>query len=78
MEMEFSVALMRMKKWHEYWIDFSMEWFKKFGIREENLMIRKHGKEELLIIRKLVLILNIYSRGVGVNWRQFLTELTTT
>ena len=35
------------EKWHEYWIDFSMEWFKKFGIREENLMIRKHGKEEL-------------------------------
>ena len=47
MEMEFFCSPDEDEKWHEYWIDFSMEWFKKFGIREENLMIRKHGKEEL-------------------------------
>ena len=47
MEMEFFCSPDEDGKWHEYWINFSMEWFKKFGIREENLMIRKHGKEEL-------------------------------
>ena len=47
MEMEFFCSPDEDEKWHEYWIDFSMKWFKKFGIREENLMIRKHGKEEL-------------------------------
>ena len=47
MEMEFFCSPDEDEKWHEYWINFSMEWFKKFGIREENLMIRKHGKEEL-------------------------------
>ena len=47
MEMEFFCSPDEDEKWHDYWIDFSMEWFKKFGIREENLMIRKHDKEEL-------------------------------
>ena len=47
MEMEFFCSPDEDEKWHDYWIDFSMEWFTKFGIREENLMVRKHGKEEL-------------------------------
>ena len=47
MEMEFFCSPDDDEKWHDYWIHFSLDWFKKYGIREENLMIRKHESEEL-------------------------------
>ena len=47
MEMEFFCSPDDDEKWHDYWIQFSLNWFKKYGIREENLMIRKHESEEL-------------------------------
>ena len=47
MEMEFFCNPSEDEKWHKYWIDFSLDWFKKYGLREENLMIRKHENEEL-------------------------------
>jgi len=47
MEMEFFCSPDEDEKWHDYWIQFSLDWFKKYGIREENLMIRKHESEEL-------------------------------
>ena len=47
MEMEFFCSPDDDEKWHDYWIQFSLDWFKKYGIREENLMIRKHESEEL-------------------------------
>ena len=47
MEMEFFCSPDDDEKWHDYWIQFSLDLFKKYGIREENLMIRKHESEEL-------------------------------
>jgi glycyl-tRNA synthetase len=47
MEMEFFCNPNEDEKWHNYWIKFSLDWFKKYGLREENLMIRKHENEEL-------------------------------
>lgn len=47
MEMEFFCSPNEDEKWHDYWINFSLDWFKKYGLRKENLMIRKHDKEEL-------------------------------
>ena len=47
MEMEFFCNPNEDEKWHNYWIKFSLNWFKKYGLREENLMIRKHENEEL-------------------------------
>lgn len=47
MEMEFFCNPDEDEKWHDYWIKFSLDWFKKYGLREENLMIRKHENEEL-------------------------------
>ena len=47
MEMEFFCSPDEDESWHDYWINFSLDWFKKYGLREENLMIRKHDKEEL-------------------------------
>ncbi len=33
--------------WHERWIEDCMGWFKRYGLREENLRLREHGKDEL-------------------------------
>ncbi|MAU24507.1 MAG: glycine--tRNA ligase [Chloroflexi bacterium] len=47
MEMEFFCSPEEDESWHDYWINFSLDWFKKYGLRDENLMIRKHDKNEL-------------------------------
>lgn len=47
MEMEFFCSPEEDESWHDYWINFSLDWFKKYGLRDENLMIRKHDKDEL-------------------------------
>jgi len=47
MEMEFFCEPGTDDEWHEYWKDFSMEWFKKFGIRGEKLIMRVHEADEL-------------------------------
>ncbi|MBI4587824.1 MAG: glycine--tRNA ligase, partial [Candidatus Rokubacteria bacterium] len=33
--------------WHERWIEESLAWFRRYGIRDENLRLREHGKDEL-------------------------------
>ena len=47
MEMEWFCKPGEDENWHKYWIDFSMEWFKQYGIRKENLRLRNHDKNEL-------------------------------
>ena len=33
--------------WHERWIEDCVGWFKRYGLREENLRLREHDKDEL-------------------------------
>jgi glycyl-tRNA synthetase len=33
--------------WHEHWIQERLAWYRRYGIRAENLRLREHGKEEL-------------------------------
>jgi glycyl-tRNA synthetase len=33
--------------WHERWIADSLEWFRRYGLRSENLRLREHEKDEL-------------------------------
>jgi glycyl-tRNA synthetase len=33
--------------WHEWWIQERLAWYRRYGIRAENLRLREHGKEEL-------------------------------
>ena len=33
--------------WHERWIADSLAWFQRYGLREENLRLREHEKDEL-------------------------------
>jgi glycyl-tRNA synthetase len=47
MEMEFFCEPGTDDEWHDYWMDFSIDWFKKYGIRGEKLMLRKHETDEL-------------------------------
>src|SRR5262249_10930452 len=33
--------------WHEHWIAERLDWYRRYGIRAENLRLREHAKEEL-------------------------------
>src|SRR5262249_9000797 len=33
--------------WYEYWTATRMSWYRKYGIRQERLRLRPHGKDEL-------------------------------
>jgi glycyl-tRNA synthetase len=47
MEMEFFCEPGTDEKWHQYWIDERLAWYKRYGIREENLRLREHEQDEL-------------------------------
>jgi glycyl-tRNA synthetase len=47
MEMEFFCKPGSDDDWHAHWIKERLGWFKALGVREENLRIRPHEKEEL-------------------------------
>ena len=42
-----SVGAARRRDWHERWIEDSLGWFGRYGLRDENLRMREHGKDEL-------------------------------
>ena len=47
MEIEYFVKPGTDEEWFDYWINERLEWYKRYGIREENLRLREHGPEEL-------------------------------
>jgi len=47
MEIEYFVQPASDEEWFEYWVKERLEWYKRYGIKEENLRLRKHGPEEL-------------------------------
>jgi len=47
MEMEFFVEPGTDEEWHEYWIQERFRWYLDLGIREENIRLRDHDKDEL-------------------------------
>jgi glycyl-tRNA synthetase len=47
MEMEFFCKPGTDEKWHQYWIDYRLDWYKRYGIRAENLRLREHEPDEL-------------------------------
>ncbi|MHC4605529.1 MAG: glycine--tRNA ligase [Planctomycetota bacterium] len=47
MEIEFFVTPGTDEEWHQKWIDERFAWYKRYGIREENLRLREHGPDEL-------------------------------
>ena len=47
MEMEFFVKPGTDEQWHQYWIDYRLDWFKRYGIDASNLRVREHEADEL-------------------------------
>lgn len=47
MELEFFCEPREAQKWFEYWTQASYDWFRKIGIKAENLRLREHTKDEL-------------------------------
>ena len=47
MELEFFVKPGEDLKWYDYWKDYSMNFLKDIGLKEENLIFRDHDEEEL-------------------------------
>jgi glycyl-tRNA synthetase len=47
MELEFFVKPGTDMEWFDYWVSARMEWYKKLGIKPENLRLRPHPKEDL-------------------------------
>ena len=47
MEMEFFCKPGTDEEWHDVWIKERFSWYTRYGIREENLRLREHEKDEL-------------------------------
>ncbi|MCX7765522.1 MAG: glycine--tRNA ligase, partial [Candidatus Sumerlaeia bacterium] len=47
MEIEFFVKPGTDQQWHEYWVQERLNWYKRFGIKAENLRLREHAPDEL-------------------------------
>ena len=47
MEIEYFVKPGTDEEWFDYWVEERLDWYKRYGIREENLRLREHGPEEL-------------------------------
>ena len=47
MELEFFCKPGTDLEWHEYWKQFCKEWLLSLGMKEENIRLRNHSKEEL-------------------------------
>lgn len=52
MELEFFTKPGEDEKWFTYWVDKCMDFVKRMGIKEENLRLRPHEKEELSFYSK--------------------------
>ncbi len=52
MELEFFCKPGTDMEWYEYWKKFCKDWLMKLGIKEENLRLREHSKEELSFYSK--------------------------
>ncbi|WP_086012706.1 glycine--tRNA ligase [Tsukamurella paurometabola] len=47
MEMEFFVKPGEDETWHQYWIDYRLQWYTDLGIKPENLRLFTHPQEKL-------------------------------
>jgi glycyl-tRNA synthetase len=52
MEIEFFVMPGSDEEWHQRWIDERFAWYQKYGIRQENIRLREHEKDELAFYAK--------------------------
>jgi glycyl-tRNA synthetase len=47
MEMEFFCEPGTDEEWHEFWIEQRVDWYRRLGLKEQNLRVREHDQDEL-------------------------------
>ena len=47
MELEYFTDPEESDKWFEYWVNERFKWYQQYGIKKENIKLRRHEKEEL-------------------------------
>jgi glycyl-tRNA synthetase len=47
MEMEFFVPPDQAEHWYEHWCEQRLDWYRRYGIREDHLRLRAHDSDEL-------------------------------
>jgi glycyl-tRNA synthetase len=47
MEIEYFIKPETDEKWFDYWVNERLNWYKKLGVKEENMRLRPHDSEEL-------------------------------
>ena len=69
MELEFFCKPGTDLEWHEYWKNFCKNWLINLGIKEENLRLRDHSKEELSFYSKATTDIEfLFPFGWGELW----------
>src|SRR5436190_4683553 len=46
MEMEFFVPPQDAERWHHYWIEERLAWYRRYGLRDSHVRVREHGPDE--------------------------------
>ena len=69
MELEFFCKPGTDLEWFEYWRNFCKEWLLSLGIKEENIRLRDHGKDELIFYSKATTDIEfLFPFGWGELW----------
>lgn len=68
MEMEFFVKPGEDEKWHQYWIDYRMDWYTGLGITPENLRLFEHPAEKLSHYSKRTVDIEYRFEFQGSEW----------
>ena len=69
MELEFFCKPGTDLEWFEYWRKFCKEWLLNIGIKEENIRLRDHGKDELIFYSKATTDIEfLFPFGWGELW----------
>ncbi|MGO4202036.1 glycine--tRNA ligase [Rhodococcus sp. TAF43] len=68
MEMEFFVKPGEDEEWHQYWIDYRMDWYTGLGINKDNLRLYEHAQEKLSHYSKRTVDIEYRFHFQGSEW----------
>ncbi len=68
MEMEFFVKPGEDEEWHQYWIDYRMDWYTGLGINKDNLRLFEHPQDKLSHYSKRTVDIEYRFHFQGSEW----------
>ncbi|RVW05049.1 glycine--tRNA ligase [Rhodococcus spongiicola] len=68
MEMEFFVKPGEDEEWHQYWIDYRMDWYTGLGINKDNLRLYEHAQDKLSHYSKRTVDIEYRFQFPGSEW----------